>query len=1219
MPTLFDRFASVLSGFRHLAGRALLCLLLTSGLPAGAVTYTFPGNVPLSCLGGSGIYVCATLTLGTADVLNFSVPTSLTVSSNLNVQGGQLNAGGSAANLTLVVTGTLSTGAGAKIIGNVTAGAVSGVGAATFGGNVATTVGTLTIGSNSTVAGNVSATTGAITLGGGTVVSGSVTSVSGAVAFSSGSASAYTTAASVSTAGTVSLNSYAKVLGTTTGSFVSAASYPNLGGVVTALSSYVSFGDHATVTGHIVAPTYVYTGLYANIIGNITSGSLQVDLAGHTTVTGNISGATYVFTGCTSTVNGTITSGTGQVDLCGSTNVSGAITANGTYVNFGSNSSAGGSVVAKTYVDLGYSGSVTGDVTAQNSYINGDSLTVTGDMSAGTYIDVHSNGTYGGSFTAGSYVNIVNTNSIQGAITANGGPVYIYSYNTIVGDVVATAEHVYISSHNAITGNVTASYYVSIDDATAIVGDVTSTGSFVNISSNSSVSGSVTAATTSSIGFFTSVGTCVRSTGSQSVTLWSPTLIGGACCGAVGTCSKSCLFAFPTPGDCQSVHHLALQHSTGTSLTCSPATVTIVACANASCSALYTGGLTGTLAVTGGTTNFPAGSTFTIPYGSSTTTLDFQVVTAGTVTLGATATSTAAKSATTCNFGSPSCTFAASDSGFLVSVPHHVAGTVQTATIAAVQKSATSNKCTPAFAGALKSVRLTCGYSNPASGIKPVVVGLQALNATSSALAACDGTGQAVSLLFNASGVATTTLSYADAGQVTVNAAYSGSGSTAGLSMTGSGSFIAAPASFAFSAITGGPIKAGRSFSATVSARNALGAVTPNFGAETPKEGVRLSWTKVLPIGTGASSGTFAGSGVSSTATGFSGGALTLSDLSWTEVGTGDLTAVLGSGSYLGSGFSATGTTGLLGAVGAFVPDHFDVAVTQGCGAFTYSGQPFLLGVSARNALGGIISNYNGTAITSPLLAQVVSLSAATNSGLGSFTTGTVPVASFVSGVAAAVSGTFTFTDKLTPPTSVLVRATDATGVSSATGTEGSVALRSGRLRFTNAFGSEKSGLSMQVQLQHWSASKTWVLNSLDSCTVLPAAAVVLGNFLDATGQSTSTWSTSVVPSAGSTAFSVASGNATLTLAAPTATNGKAPVGTVDVGINLGATTADSSCLATPRPASTGANLSWLRAQFGSKNGCLGVVDYLRDPSARATFGVYAPEVKRVIHATEGP
>ena len=126
-----------------------------------------------------------------------------------------------------------------------------------------------------------------------------------------------------------------------------------------------------------------------------------------------------------------------------------------------------------------------------------------------------------------------------------------------------------------------------------------------------------------------------------------------------------------------------------------------------------------------------------------------------------------------------------------------------------------------------------------------------------------------------------------------------------------------------------------------------------------------------------------------------------------------------------------------------------------------------------------------------------------------------------------------------------------------------------------------------------------------------------LDGYLDAKGASTSDWHTAVVPDANGKAISIVGGNGTLTLASPTPHSAQAAVGSVDVALNLGTTTTDASCLPTPRPATTGANLPWLRAQFGSANGCAGLSDFRRDPSMRASFGIYAPELKRIIHSAE--
>ena len=150
--------------------------------------------------------------------------------------------------------------------------------------------------------------------------------------------------------------------------------------------------------------------------------------------------------------------------------------------------------------------------------------------------------------------------------------------------------------------------------------------------------------------------------------------------------------------------------------------------------------------------------------------------------------------------------------------------------------------------------------------------------------------------------------------------------SEAGLVMTGSDSFVAAPASFGFSATTAGPIKAGTAFGTTVKALNSNGVATPNFGRESTAQTATLAFTRAQPSGAGASNGVFTGS-----LGAFSAGVATATNLVWSEVGRADLSATLSGGNYLGSGLTATGTTGSAGAVGRFIPHHFDVTVAPAC------------------------------------------------------------------------------------------------------------------------------------------------------------------------------------------------------------------------------------------------------------------------------------------------
>jgi len=187
------------------------------------------------------------------------------------------------------------------------------------------------------------------------------------------------------------------------------------------------------------------------------------------------------------------------------------------------------------------------------------------------------------------------------------------------------------------------------------------------------------------------------------------------------------------------------------------------------------------------------------------------------------------------------------------------------------------------------------------------------------------------------------------------------------------------------------------------------------------------------------------------------------------------------------------------------------------------------------------------------------------------------------------------------------VRATEGSGgngVSSSGRSEAVVALRSGRLRLSNAFGTERSNLQMPVQTQHWSP-KGWIQSSDDNCTVVPSSAVVRARYLDSKGAAATGWS--VTPSS----VSLIGGRGTLNLSAPSPT----ATGSVDVALNLGNTSTDQSCLSS-HPASTGASLPWLRSQNGSTPDCP-TSTFDRDPSARATFGVYAPETNKTIYVRD--
>ena len=646
------------------------------------------------------------------------------------------------------------------------------------------------------------------------------------------------------------------------------------------------------------------------------------------------------------------------------------------------------------------------------------------------------------------------------------------------------------------------------------------------------------------------------------------------------------------------LHHLEIQHASGSGVTCSASTLTIKACADgASPCTAYTAGVSGTLAATGtptvnwdGSTGGASGAGFVIPSGSSVVTKNLQVSTVGGVLLGSAGTiSPTPATATTCNFGSPSCTFTAADSGFLFDVPNHVSEVAQSVSVSAVKKADNSLLCVPAFASTSKSVKFTCGYTDPGTGTLPVRVGGSALNATNSTAVACDTTGQAVSLAFDANGVATTGVQYADVGNMSLTASYTGSGSDAGLSMTGSDTFIAVPKDFAFSSIAAAPIVAGKNFTAKLSARNNANADTPNFGKESSPETAAITFVKSEPTGTSSSSGAFTSSvsafGVPVVSSGQGSGAA-LATMTWSEVGKIDLTATLVDAvvpdGYLASGLGVSGTQA---GVGRFKPDHFDVVVTQGCvaGGFTYSGQPLAVKVTAMNGATTPLKtqNYDGTVNTTPNYANAVTLSDANAAGVGTLAPTAFLASQFDKGVATLSTPAYTFTTAKTVPTTIKLRAveTAADSVTSSGALEGTALIRSGRLQLGSAYGSELLDLPIPLEAQYWAAGGYYVINRDDACTSLDASSIVLSSFT----QNLTACDTWFSPT-GSRAL--VAGKLPLKLIKPGASHN----GSVSLTLNIGSVASGSTCVSGASSSATAANLPW----FGGTN-----------PVGRATFGVY--------------
>lgn len=301
--------------------------------------------------------------------------------------------------------------------------------------------------------------------------------------------------------------------------------------------------------------------------------------------------------------------------------------------------------------------------------------------------------------------------------------------------------------------------------------------------------------------------------------------------------------------------------------------------------------------------------------------------------------------------------------------------------------------------------------------------------------------------------------------------------------------------------------------------------------------------------------------------------------------------AVVDAGDCVSGSAANSKTNGKYGCVigsagtswGRFVPDHFDTEVTAATGTFTYSGQPFTVKVTARNAAGGTTRNYQGT------YAKAVSLTdanSATNnsSTLGAFSNVTLAASNFSNGEASATNVAYTFTNKETAPLEfptsapLKLRATVTDGsltISSNGFTEGTAPIRAGRLRLINFYGSELLKPRVEYRVEYWNGSG-WATNTLDSTTAL-----VVGNIVNG-------------------------GLAVTTLNALNAgvgfiTFNTVGVGSYDIAINLNAAGVDTSC--NPGHGGTAGNKPWLQGFWAPKASCNNTDPWNQDPSARVRLG----------------
>ncbi len=442
------------------------------------------------------------------------------------------------------------------------------------------------------------------------------------------------------------------------------------------------------------------------------------------------------------------------------------------------------------------------------------------------------------------------------------------------------------------------------------------------------------------------------------------------------------------------IDHFEFDHS-GQALTCNPETLTIRACANASCSQLFTDPVSAILTpLKNGSNGWIAGSqvsyngnTATVNFSGGTTTLQLRnnLATAITVGVSGSTPSTKPLSTTLCRAGSgalsaAACTLSFADSGFVFNVLDTDANKPQDVVISAVKKDDVTKLCVPGFASVSKPVSVWGSYVTPNANAFGSQVTIDGNSVSTYAANVASPAGTVINLNFDSQGKATLKkVNYPDAGQMRLNARHDGSGDTAGLVMTGSDLFVSRPAGLCITPTQGTcaagdascPVfkKTGEAFQLNIKGVAwqadddkdlcSGNLATPNFALANIALGSELVAPKP---------GVEAVVGKQNYDHAIAAGSINTMTQSLNEVGVFRMTATPPTLGYFGYTIPAASSV----PVGRFVPWDFNLMssdVVPACEDmtaperdFTYMSQPFgiELEVVARNMAGGQTQNYTG-------------------------------------------------------------------------------------------------------------------------------------------------------------------------------------------------------------------------------------------------------------------
>jgi MSHA biogenesis protein MshQ len=855
---------------------------------------------------------------------------------------------------------------------------------------------------------------------------------------------------------------------------------------------------------------------------NVTGGSLSTTGnfklgASAQSITANVSAATVTTGGASTYIGGTVTA-SGDINLGSSTTITGAVSTTGTGSLTTGSSSTLGPLSVKGSINLSSSNTINGSVTATSITTN-SSVTINGSITlaqtSGGVADLGSGIKVNGTISAYS-VQTTSPVTLNGDVSAVSS-LTLASGSSVTGNIVSPVVTLN-ASNSTVKGNITASTSLDMGSGVAVTGTV-NTGGLTMRASNSVINGNATVTGDVDMGSGTTINGDLSArnvntrasnaviNGNAAVNAiyidWGNSVTKTITCTGPGAAQCSCVTKAdpnykPTCGAAapSGADHIQITHN-GQGLTCQPSPVTLRACADANCTSTYNGTTTVTLTPGGGQVTFN---------GSANASVYDQK--AETIALSTSATTTCINSAN--SSASNQCNMTFATSGLTLSVPDHLSMSPNILMqIQALKAGPNNSSCVPLATGGVP-VKFSCSYKNPATGSAALKLG------SPGTTVACGSGATDVGVTLDSNGTGTLSLQYPDVGLMSVSANYSTSSVNAG----GSASFTAAPASFKIAGTPPSAIginsktafaRASDPFTLDVSAVNANGDITPNFGKENPAQSFTLGPVVLKYPSDGETittamltQGTFGS---------ISGGKASSATWVFRETGVITLNALLSSSSqyYMNNtttGFKTVGTVDL-----RFTPHHFDTVLLSGpqmkcsnvggysnpCakpydqGSLLYSKQVFGLQLNAYKDDTNLSKNYrlrtNGTADAEDVARPITwsTLNAADGTG-NTDATLTLPSVLFSAGVAllnASDKPVLTFNRDQTPPNmnapaTILLRATDSDGATSARSgsAEAVVTLVSGSMTLSNAYGPINTDLPVEARAMYYSdAAKAWLFN----------------------------------------------------------------------------------------------------------------------------------------------